>query len=291
MIKKSEIRDFVFEWREHEESFIFWMLVLNITAKFDIHGFLRQDIYDLFLAFRKFSVDIALSFVLVCVIDFILYCSLRKFHFFHTTVKFILVAVNLVMFCIDIFTIFYFQLPLNNILFEFTMMTNFREGTEFLQTYFANPKFWIVAFTMIIAVFMLRFFVVSFFRNRKNLKIFIFVFGCVLGISALFRQLYMLYNFRDSHRGQRIINSVGLPRIINLFYTYNANSEDYETVVNQLPEKVLLTKNESTIPYIVYILGESTNRNHMGLYGYRLQTNPLLSERFKKGGGTFLVTL
>ena len=35
-----------------------------------------------------------------------------------------------------------------------------------------------------------------------------------------------------------------------------------------------LLKNNSTIPYVVYILGESTTRNHMGIYGYHLQTTP-----------------
>ena len=42
---------------------------------------------------------------------------------------------------------------------------------------------------------------------------------------------------------------------------------------------IVITKNESSIPYFVYIVGESTSRNHMSLYGYDLETSPLLSKR------------
>ena len=47
---------------------------------------------------------------------------------------------------------------------------------------------------------------------------------------------------------------------------------------------LLITKNESSIPYVVFVLGESTSRNHMSLYGYRLPTSPLLSKRAKDDG-------
>ena len=41
----------------------------------------------------------------------------------------------------------------------------------------------------------------------------------------------------------------------------------------QLDSEKILADN-STIPFVIFILGESTDRNHMQLYGYRLPTTP-----------------
>ena len=48
---------------------------------------------------------------------------------------------------------------------------------------------------------------------------------------------------------------------------------------NMSMQPVGITSNESTIPDVVFILGESTSRNHMGIYGYYLQTTPLQAMR------------
>lgn len=48
-------------------------------------------------------------------------------------------------------------------------------------------------------------------------------------------------------------------------------------------QPVQLLKNEGTIPYVVFILGESTSRHHMQVYGYPLQTTPNLSARQERG--------
>lgn len=53
--------------------------------------------------------------------------------------------------------------------------------------------------------------------------------------------------------------------------------KEIDKVINS--KKVILTKNESTIPYVVFIMGESTDKNHMGIYGYKNNTTPLLEKR------------
>lgn len=42
---------------------------------------------------------------------------------------------------------------------------------------------------------------------------------------------------------------------------------------------ITLTRNNSSIPYVVFVLGEATSRNHMSLYGYSLNTTPHLQQR------------
>lgn len=46
-------------------------------------------------------------------------------------------------------------------------------------------------------------------------------------------------------------------------------------------EKILDDK--SDIPFVIFVLGESTDRNHMQLYGYRLPTTPNLLLRHERG--------
>ena len=48
-------------------------------------------------------------------------------------------------------------------------------------------------------------------------------------------------------------------------------------------QPVQLLKNDGSIPYVVFILGESTSRHHMQVYGYPLQTTPNLSARQERG--------
>lgn len=42
-----------------------------------------------------------------------------------------------------------------------------------------------------------------------------------------------------------------------------------------------IVKNDSDIPYVVFVVGEAADRNKMGVYGYRLDTTPRLSSRMQ----------
>ena len=57
----------------------------------------------------------------------------------------------------------------------------------------------------------------------------------------------------------------------------------YRELSSQVNSKVELTENKSEIKNIVFILGESTNRNHMHLYGYYLPNTPNLDALNEKG--------
>ena len=61
------------------------------------------------------------------------------------------------------------------------------------------------------------------------------------------------------------------------------NAIAYHRLADSIDTKIELTKNDSEIKNIVFILGESTNRNHMHLYGYYLPNTPHLDELQAKG--------
>ena len=61
------------------------------------------------------------------------------------------------------------------------------------------------------------------------------------------------------------------------------NAIAYHRLADSIDTHIELTENNSEIKNIVFILGESTNRNHMHLYGYYLPNTPHLDEMQAKG--------
>lgn len=72
-------------------------------------------------------------------------------------------------------------------------------------------------------------------------------------------------------------------RITNSASVAYKNMLAYHELSKNINSHVELTENNSSIPNIVFILGEATNRNHMHLYGYYLPTTPHLDELNARG--------
>ncbi|EAH7031322.1 phosphoethanolamine transferase [Campylobacter lari] len=63
---------------------------------------------------------------------------------------------------------------------------------------------------------------------------------------------------------------------------YNFYLKNYEKIANDYKNSIA-TISEKRIPYVVFIVGESTQRNYMSLYGYDLKTTPNLDILEKNG--------
>ena len=61
------------------------------------------------------------------------------------------------------------------------------------------------------------------------------------------------------------------------------NIRAYRELSSHLDADVELTRNDGKIKNVVFILGESTNRNHMHLYGYYLPNTPNLDDMAARG--------
>ena len=61
------------------------------------------------------------------------------------------------------------------------------------------------------------------------------------------------------------------------------NIQAFEKLRDEAANDVTITENHSDTPYVVFILGESTNRARMHLYGYPLENTPNLDELAAKG--------
>ena len=78
-------------------------------------------------------------------------------------------------------------------------------------------------------------------------------------------------------------NLTPLTRLMGATSTAWRNHVAYHELQAKLDVDIHLTRNDGHITNIVFILGESTNRNHMHLYGYPMENTPNLDELFKKG--------
>ncbi|MBR4384472.1 MAG: phosphoethanolamine transferase [Selenomonadaceae bacterium] len=71
-----------------------------------------------------------------------------------------------------------------------------------------------------------------------------------------------------------------------LFITKNYPTSSGEKIFAEMDRQLETEKifaDKSDIPFVIFVLGESTDRNHMQLYGYNLPTTPHLTERFNRG--------
>lgn len=82
-----------------------------------------------------------------------------------------------------------------------------------------------------------------------------------------------------------INDSLDIPavRVGRAIDTSVRNIQAFEELKQQAAADVEITENDSDVPYVVFILGESTNRDRLHLYGYPLDNTPNLDELSRQG--------
>ena len=93
--------------------------------------------------------------------------------------------------------------------------------------------------------------------------------------------IWLLYSYQSF-----IVNAdldVSFVRVSRSAQVALRNMRSYEELRTQAATEPEITENRSTVPYVVFILGESTTRNRLHLYGYPLDNTPNLDELNRKG--------
>ncbi|MBQ3448734.1 MAG: phosphoethanolamine transferase [Synergistaceae bacterium] len=271
MTQRNTLIQFLSQWLESESLFIFWMIILNLTDSNVNYSLFLKDILSARAELMVLLCDTAIVSFTVIITDFVIYALFRKVKFVLTAFKAFLITLSAITFIADIFTLYSYNLPLNDIMFEIIALTNFRESFEFIQTYVMKPEiFLFFAAVVLIIYFIHRIFILI--RKSKSLCAFMILCLLCTGIFAYLRELNRAGGIF------RIINSMSLYRLSFLTVKYYNGLIAVKKMTEEAPE-VILTSDKSTIPYVVFILGESTTRNHMSLYSYELNTNPNLSGR------------
>ena len=244
------------------------MIVLNITVSKVNYTFFLKDFLAIRTEFLILVCDLAIVSFFAIMIDFIIYLLFRRSKFIIGLLKSVFILSGISMFAADLFTLYYYNMSFNDIMFETITNTNARECVEFIQAYIVNPKLWLFFAVIIIIAYLLH----RFISRRKILSTFIIISLFIMGIFASSREIF-------TGRGTpRLINSVSLSRIVIFVLHHYEGIKELQKMTQEAP-RIELTKNNSVIPYVIFVLGESTTRNHMSIYNYNIQTNPKLSGR------------
>ncbi|MBP2631055.1 MAG: rane protein YijP required for phosphoethanolamine modification of [Firmicutes bacterium] len=181
-------------------------------------------------------------------------------------VRFLLISISSILFVVEAFVAYYYKTSIGAGIINVILETNQREAIEFLSTYIDTSMI-IFVLSLIVVGYLLKKCIsqIHIFRIQKTLA-FILVLGvlCTIRGECLYKSSY-----KEEFLFPRFyISTVEAVNSINEYKNLNSK-------VNSSPT---ITVNKSQIKNIVFIVGESTNRNHMSIYNYYNNTTPNLKK-------------
>lgn len=181
--------------------------------------------------------------------------------------KFLCISILSILFLVESFIIYYYKTSIGAGIINVILETNQREAIEFLNTYInLSMVLLVVAFIGIFLSFTYFFggYIkkIGIVKLQKGLLVML-----IVGAICTIRGVY-IYNDYDEE--------FLLPRIYASTKVAMKNINEYKNLYSKLNDQPVITENKAQIKNIVFIVGESTNRNHMSIYDYYNNTTPNL---------------
>ncbi|MDQ0202895.1 phosphoethanolamine transferase [Pectinatus haikarae] len=174
----------------------------------------------------------------------------------------------------ELFSIYTYNAVVGPGIITALLETNSNEASEFFKMYinWSWLLYWLFFFTAAYLLKKKAFFQSGFFAKHRRGS-FVPVFLLISGITAGFSLLLC-------YKPLILSNLLDIPavRVYAAAQTAISNIRTYQNLDQEMSATDDIIGNNSTIPNIVFILGEATNRNHMHLYGYSLPDTPNLDE-------------
>ena len=192
-------------------------------------------------------------------------------------VKAVLVIPIGLIFIGEFFTMYCYKALIGTGIINSALETNMREATEFFSMY--------IGFSGVVSVIVLIALIVGLYKYNPLKKITLKQktksgIVCTLMVLSVFYTIRMFTVYTDFIWDDEVLP---VQRVYASTSVAVRNMQAYRELSSQVNSKVELTENKSEIKNIVFILGESTNRNHMHLYGYYLPNTPNLDALNEKG--------
>ena len=263
----KSLAEFLYEfYLKLDRRFILLMFFLNLPAALITLNVTKIEFNDIRHLFLYVFYVLFFSMLTATAIFFIGKINGRAEKFF----KYILLTICGIIFLTDIFTIVHYGTTLNHTMLRIILGTNAKEASNFFSDYVLDGYFLTVC-AMAIVIFLALCKIKLLNLNKK------FVAGFLILSSIIFLS-------RIIQNPERVFEkSNSITRIAVLLPEVFLDIEDYKKLFEAAQNEVHLTRNESDLPLVVFILGEATTKNHMQLYGYHLPTNPKLNERNLNG--------
>ncbi|MDO4203064.1 MAG: phosphoethanolamine transferase [Selenomonadaceae bacterium] len=255
------------------------------------HRFLRRNlafITELFLAsflsFAWYLVNGDRTDVMICY-GFTLFLSVMLItrlincidsDWKRTALKGMLLIVTVPVGILELFVVYNYGAILGAGVVGALLETNLNESVEFLRMY-VGPLEIACATALLVIVYLF---------HRKKLWLRVPWSGRTAAkLTAVFLLIASVYTIRMIAEYNEIFYRPFLPvhRFALALDVAVENMLAYNELRKEAVTEIKLTRNDSRIQNVVFILGESTNRNHMALYGYYLANTPKLIELKEKG--------
>ncbi|TLD88292.1 MULTISPECIES: sulfatase-like hydrolase/transferase [Helicobacter] len=262
------------------------LIFLNTLILFGSQYFVYTKHWDLywFSSFFYREILLCVSYFLIFWLLSLLFCKLPQLA---KGIAFFILVISLVCFVIDVFLLYTFDTNLNSYLVIVALETNPQESADFLHNYLTLPLFGIYAFLGIACWLVWKFSAKLVLiplnpttspKQQKNIAFRLYT-ALVCGILIILTMIFthtkplnedwsdMIYNYtKQTYRA--IENTRGF---IEEYKKLNAN---FDTLAQSLQVK----KAKNNIDNIVLVIGESTQRGKLSLYGYELPTTPHLDK-------------
>lgn len=170
--------------------------------------------------------------------------------------------------------------------------SNLTESNEFIQQYFSSKLMAVVIIYCLIGIYLWRKVRPVYVKNTTK-----WVTSLLIAIYAIM-PLVISVTIKNSSLQKATTHLLGrmettVPwQLINSYIAYRSQLSNMEDIIHHLntlpPVENLKDANGNTPRTLVLIIGESTTRNRMSIYGYPRNTTPQI-EQFKKDNPEFLV--
>ncbi len=189
-----------------------------------------------------------------------------------TMVLKIFFIISLLLFAIEISLFKLFSIIISPELVQILLETNKNEAFEFFSVYFKKKyilylfMFTIIIYFIYVSLKYLTPIMFKYIIKRKVARV-------LIGLLLILKIFNLNFNNKINFSLYRLLSSINMGLI---------TIKEYKEIDN-MKNNIEIIKQKDNKKNIVLIIGESTSRNHMSLYGYKLDTNPLLKKLEKEG--------
>ena len=254
---------------QKEKAFIFFIIFcISITQWIDLFFIEKLKINKLIkILVSNLCINIFIAFLMGSVL------SLIKHKKIQDILKGIFLIIAFVMMLIEIFLLYNYKTLMSSAIINVILETNYQEVSEFISMYIGTYEYLSVLFLVILIVLfykrlhnMKNIFENRYFRNTT-------VFMVIIGLVLMTRMICLGKSMDD----------LIVPRFYHSVLEGIATINEYQEIYKSVNTVADIIENKSKIKNVILILGESTNRDHMGIYGSKLNTTPNLNKRMESG--------
>lgn len=182
--------------------------------------------------------------------------------------KSFLIVASFVPFFIEIFAMYKYKALIGAGIVNSLLETNLHEAVEFMNMYIGFKDYMCLLVVFILVIGVKKYHFCSFLHMSRCLKNRLALGLLFVCLAYTVRMLTVYTDFFWNN------DLLPIQRAYASTEVAFKNLQAYRTLSAKVTSTIDLTENNSNIKNIVFVLGESTNRNHMHLYGYYLPNTP-----------------